>query len=87
MAANSVPEKDGVAAHVVHAVAAEGAARVSDGHVQQRALQVGPAAGTEVDVVPPRLGLAQWLAAIATVWFFARRYGGDWAALFAVALR
>lgn len=32
------------------------------------------------------LGLAQWLAAIATVWFFARRYGGDWAALFAVAL-
>ncbi len=32
------------------------------------------------------LALAQWAAAIFTVWFFARRYGGDWAALFAVTL-
>ena len=32
------------------------------------------------------LGLIQWAAAMFTAWFFARRYGGDWAALFAVAL-
>jgi hypothetical protein len=32
------------------------------------------------------LALAQWAAAMFTVWFFARRYGGDWAALFSVAL-
>ena len=32
------------------------------------------------------LALGQWAAAMFTVWFFARRYGGDWAALFAVAL-
>ncbi|HEV2446093.1 MAG TPA: hypothetical protein VGS58_09230, partial [Candidatus Sulfopaludibacter sp.] len=32
------------------------------------------------------LGYLQWAAAMFTVWFFARRYGGDWAALFAVAL-
>ena len=32
------------------------------------------------------LALLRWAAAVFTVWFFARRYGGDWAALFAVAL-
>jgi hypothetical protein len=32
------------------------------------------------------LALVQWAAAMFTVWFFARRYGGDWAALFAVTL-
>jgi len=32
------------------------------------------------------LALIQWVAAILTTWFFARRYGGDWAALFAVTL-
>jgi hypothetical protein len=32
------------------------------------------------------MALLQWAAAIFTVWFFARRYGRDWAALFAVAL-
>ena len=32
------------------------------------------------------LALIQWVAAILTSWFFARRYGGDWAALFAVTL-
>ena len=32
------------------------------------------------------LALMQWAAAMFTAWFFARRYGGDWAALFAVAL-
>ncbi len=32
------------------------------------------------------LALAQWAAAMFTAWFFARRYGGDWAALFAVTL-
>jgi hypothetical protein len=32
------------------------------------------------------LGFTQWAAAIFTVWFFARRFGGDWAALFAVTL-
>ncbi len=32
------------------------------------------------------LALAQWTAAMFTAWFFARRYGGDWAALFAVTL-
>jgi len=32
------------------------------------------------------LGLAQWCAAIATVHYFARRFGGDIAAMFAVAL-
>ncbi|MBZ5585081.1 MAG: hypothetical protein LAQ30_23295 [Acidobacteriia bacterium] len=32
------------------------------------------------------LALAEWGAAIFSAWFFARRHGGDWAALFAVAL-
>ena len=32
------------------------------------------------------LSLVQWMAAMFTAWFFARRYGGDWAALFAVTL-
>ena len=32
------------------------------------------------------LALVQWAAAMFTAWFFARRYGGDWAALFAVTL-
>ena len=32
------------------------------------------------------LALAQWAAAMFTAWFFARRYSGDWAALFAVTL-
>ncbi len=32
------------------------------------------------------LSLLQWAAAMFTAWFFARRYGGDWAALFAVTL-
>lgn len=32
------------------------------------------------------LALMQWCAAIATIWFFARRRGGDVAAMFAVAL-
>jgi hypothetical protein len=32
------------------------------------------------------LALAQWMTAMFTAWFFARRYGGDWAALFAVTL-
>ncbi|MCU0247722.1 MAG: hypothetical protein MUC42_14200, partial [Bryobacter sp.] len=32
------------------------------------------------------LAFLQWIAAMGTAWFFARRYGGDWAALFAVAL-
>ncbi len=32
------------------------------------------------------LALMQWAAAMFTAWFFARRYGSDWAALFAVAL-
>jgi len=32
------------------------------------------------------LALLQWAAAMFTAWFFARRYGGDWAALFAVTL-
>lgn len=32
------------------------------------------------------LALVQWVAAMFTAWFFARRYGGDWAALFAIAL-
>jgi len=32
------------------------------------------------------LGFLQWLAAMFTVWFFAKRYGDDWSALFAVAL-
>ena len=32
------------------------------------------------------LALSQWVAAMFTAWFFARRHGGDWAALFAVTL-
>ncbi len=32
------------------------------------------------------LAILQWAAAMFTAWFFARRYGGDWAALFAVTL-
>jgi hypothetical protein len=32
------------------------------------------------------LALVQWVAAMFTAWFFARRYGGDWAKLFAAAL-
>ena len=32
------------------------------------------------------LGLIQWLAALLTVMYFARRLGGDFAALFAVAM-
>jgi hypothetical protein len=32
------------------------------------------------------LAIAQWIAAVFTVAFFSRRLGGDWAALFAVAL-
>lgn len=32
------------------------------------------------------LGFLQWAAAMLTVVYFARRYGGDWAALFAAAL-
>ncbi len=32
------------------------------------------------------LALLQWVAAMFTAWFFARRCGGDWAALFAVSL-
>lgn len=32
------------------------------------------------------LAFLQWVAAMFTVWFFARRCGSDWAALFAVAL-
>ena len=32
------------------------------------------------------LALFQWAAAMFTAWFFSRRCGGDWAALFAIAL-
>lgn len=32
------------------------------------------------------LALLQWAAAMFTAWFFARRYGGDWASLFAIVL-
>jgi hypothetical protein len=32
------------------------------------------------------LAVVQWTAAMLTAWFFARRLGGDWAALFACAL-
>ncbi|HEX2121782.1 MAG TPA: hypothetical protein VHL59_09080 [Thermoanaerobaculia bacterium] len=32
------------------------------------------------------VSFGQWLAAIFTIIFFARRYGGDWPALFAIAL-
>jgi hypothetical protein len=32
------------------------------------------------------LGLLQWLSAMLTAWFFARRCGGEWAALFAITL-
>jgi len=44
--------------------------------------------GDGVDYVRANAMLAfvQWLAAMFTVWFFARRFGGDWAALLAVAL-
>jgi hypothetical protein len=31
-------------------------------------------------------GLLQLVIAMFTAWFFARRYGGDWAALFAASL-
>ncbi len=44
--------------------------------------------GTGMDYVHVNavLGFLQWASAMFTVWFFARRFGGDWAALFAVAL-
>lgn len=45
--------QDRVSADIVHPVAAEYTAQEANRHVHERTLQVRPAAGAEVDVIPP----------------------------------
>lgn len=61
-------------------------ARPADAHGNRTLGRVLGGAGMDYVRANAVLALVQWAAAMFTAWFFARRHGGDWAALFAVAL-